>query len=198
MKKFIIALAALLIAPSVALALPGSSVYPNAKRGSEFGPVPCAACHKSNPAFENNLFVDVRDENGRSLSNGKGEFDVNWMPGETTTIQVVVGLNKSDRKGKLAGWFVNLPMGASLANGSVNYCYQRINYEKPSEFTADNKKYRSNDAHSITFHRYMSPQTTELWFGVGGKATDTPAGSPERKGTLGLGSVKINWVKGKM
>ncbi len=194
MKKLLIMFAVMMAIPSMALALPGSSVYPNAKRGNEFGPVKCGACHKSNPQFEDNVYVDVRDENGNSLVSD-GVAEVPWMPGKSTSIQVVVGLKKQDKAARLAGWFVNLPAGTSLKNGSVNYCYQQINYGVKSEFSADGKPFRTFDTHSITFHRYMKPQETELWVGVGSKGTDTPAGSPARKATLGLKTLKIRWIK---
>jgi len=196
MRNLLFSLALLMSVPAVAFALPGSSVYPKADKGYEFNPVPCAVCHKSNKQFEENVYVDVRDDSGASLVDDKGIAQISWAPGKTTTIQVVVGLKKQDTKAELAGWFVNLPLGASLARGSVNYCYQRINYETGvGMFSADEKPYLTTDTHHVTFHRYMKPQTTELWIGVGGKATETSPGSPERKGTLGLKTIKLNWVK---
>ncbi|MBI4664926.1 MAG: hypothetical protein HY751_00805 [Nitrospinae bacterium] len=195
MKKTILTILALLIAPVMAFALPGSSVYPNAKAGNEFGPVPCAGCHKSNGDFEKNIYVDVRDNKGASLINKEGVAEIPFKAGETTELEVVVGLKDQDKKAKLAGWFVNVPQGASLAHGSVNYCYQRLNYEVPPQFTADKKPYRTFDKHSISFPKYFAPTETELWVGVGGKATDLEPGSDGRKGTMGLKTIKLKWVK---
>jgi hypothetical protein len=199
MKKVVFALIALFLAPVAALALPGSSVYPNpsAKVGTPYGPQPCEACHKNNADFEKNVYVDIRDDKGGSLMKD-GVAEIPFKPGESTVVQIVVGLNEQDAKAKVAGWFVNLPMGSSLARGSVNYCYQRINYELPSLNSADGKPFRTQDRHSITFHRYFAPTESEMWVGVGGKATDTEAGSDARKGTLGLKTIKIKWVKDVM
>ncbi|MBI5814887.1 MAG: hypothetical protein HZB29_04670 [Nitrospinae bacterium] len=193
MKKIILALAAAIVLPSWALALPGSSVYPDPKKGP--GPNPCSSCHKNNAEFEKNIYIDVRDDKGVSLINKEGAAEIPFRPGESTVVDVVVGIKDPDPKAKVAGWFVNLPMGAALVHGSVNYCYQRLNYEVHSQFAVDNTNYRTHDKHVVTFHRYFSPAETELWVGVGGKATDTEPGSDARKGTLGLKNIKLKWVK---
>jgi len=198
MRKQIIAIAAAAAVASAAWALPGSSTYPNEKLGSPYGPVPCAGCHKSNPAFENNVFIDVRDHSGASLMTGADTAEIPWKPGETAELHVVVGLKDQDPNGKVAGWFFNLPAGVTLAKGSVNYCYQRINYDVPSQFTSDDKPYRTTDIHHVSFPKYMAPAETELWVGVGAKATGLEAGSPARKETMGLKTIKLKWVHDTM
>lgn len=187
-----------------AAALPGSSVYPKPDhkiwekvKGNNNGPVPCAACHLSSPKYEKNVYIDIRDAKGKSLVSN-GEANVPFKPGETTEVNVVVGLKTQDKTAKHAGWFLNLPLEATLANGSVNYCYQRINYPIESEFSVDGKPYLTGDRHYINFGQYAPPQSTEIWVGVGSRSTDTKAGSDARKETLGLKSMKINWVKDDM
>lgn len=200
MKKTFVLLAALwAVSVSAAWALPGSSVYPNADKGSPYGPVYCGAagCHKSSAKFDANIFYDIRDKDGKSLMNESGEVDIPWKPGTTTVVHVVAGLKEQDASAKVAGWFLNLPSGVTNASNRVNYCYHRINYEVGSQLAQDKVQWRTGDAIHLTFHRYMAPTASELWLGVGGKATDEKQGTPERLGTLTLKTVKVNWVPAK-
>ncbi|MFW2332111.1 MAG: hypothetical protein ACN4E2_07480 [Nitrospinota bacterium] len=201
MRNLIIYMTILLLSTSTAYALPGSSVYPKPDNkiwtkvsGRTHGPVPCAACHTSSKQYEKNIYIDIRDAKGRSMVS-KGIANIPYKPGKTATIQVVVGLRKQDKSAKVAGWFFNLPQDSSLAKGSVNYCYQAINYPGGSLFAVDKREYRTSSTHYITFDKYFEPSSTLLWVGIGSKATEMADGSAdERKGTLGLASMKVNWI----
>jgi len=159
--------------------------------------LPCSDCHISNLKFEKNIYIDIRLATGESLVDSHGVAHIPWEAGETLDLVIVLGLEKQDLEGKASGWFINLPAGSTLWPGELPYGYRRINYEKPGEFTADGAQFRAWSGLKLTFGREPPGAETELWAGVGAKATDKYPGSTERRRTLGLRRLLIKWVESR-
>ena len=179
-----------------AWALPELSSTFNPSPEKRPGPAPCKSCHLSSIGFEKNMYIDVRLPSGQSLVDKDGFAVIPWEPGETVSLVIVVGLSRQNLSGKVAGWFMNLPDGATVKPGTLWYGNRRINYERQGAFTADGVEYRVTGELTVTMGRRMIPMMTELWVGVGEKATEKYPGASQRKRTLGLRRLPVKWIAG--
>ncbi|MDH5639351.1 MAG: hypothetical protein OEZ04_12765 [Nitrospinota bacterium] len=185
---------AILATGAKAHAMPEFSAGPAFFPDGGYGPAPCGSCHGNNRRFKTNVFLDLLGADGKSLVGQDGQAYVNFRAGEGAELTLVTGLVRQDLKAKTAGWYFNLPDGAKPWPGYLKYGIARLNYEQGGGFTVDGMEFRVYTRIKVYFGVGMKAGKTEIWVGAGEKPSDKYPGSLERKNTLGLSRLLVNWA----